>query len=195
MPFWRLKPLPGFFVVLALVAGSAAVAYARWAKPLVDADRARAAGQWQAALDSYAAAERRFARFRLVQYVFAREHAASVYNQLALLYHAADYDAVLEKAAAAPDAAAPHFWSGVVLLKRALAEENASAQLVGVSRAEEELKQALQASPGDWDTKYNYEIAARIAAEMRRNPKRKVDEPLRLLRPQPVQGQPPRRVG
>lgn len=195
MPFSRLKPFPASLLVLALIAGLAALACARWAKPLLDADRARAAGQWQAALDGYAAAERRFGRFRLVQYVFAAEHAASVYNQLALLFHGGNYDAVLEKAAAAPAAAAPHFWSGLVLLKRALAEENPSAQLVGFSRAEDELKQALQAAPGDWDTKYNYEIAARLAAELRRQPKRKIDEPLRLLRPQPIQGQPPRKVG
>jgi hypothetical protein len=172
MPFRRLKPLPAFLVVLALVAGIAALASARWAKPLLDAER-----------------------FQLLQYVFAGEHAAAVYNQLALLYHGGNYDAVLEKAAAAPAGAAPHFWSGLVLLRRTLAEEDPSAQLVGFSRAEDELKQALQAAPDDWDTRYNYEIAARLAAELRRQPKRKIDEPLRLLRPQPVQGQPPRRVG
>jgi tetratricopeptide (TPR) repeat protein len=195
MGFSRAKPLTVFVLMVALLAGCGAVAYARWTKPLLDAERALAAGQREAALDAYAAAERRLGRFRLVQYAFAAQYSSSVYNQLALLYDAGKYDAVLEKATTAPPGAAPHFWSGVVLLARAVAEKNPDARLVGLSRAEDALRQALQASPDDWDTKFNYEIAARLAAEMRREPRKKTDTPLQLLRPQPTRGQPTRRVG
>jgi hypothetical protein len=191
----RVKPLPAFVFVLALLAGCAAVTYARWAKPLVDADRALVAGERRAALDGYAAVERRIGRFRILQHLFAADYSRSVYNQLALLYHAGDYDAVFEKAATAPPGAAPHFWSGTVLLTRALSEKNPGARFAALSRAEDELKRALQASPDDWDTKFNYEIAARLAATMRREPKKQGDEPLRLLRPQPSRAQPTRRVG
>jgi tetratricopeptide (TPR) repeat protein len=195
MPFSRFTPIPALLLVLAFVAGCAAVGYAVWAKPLLDADRALAAGQRDAALEQYAAAEKRFGRFRLVQYVFAREHAASIYNQLAILYSAGNYEAVLEKAGMAPAASAPHFWSGLVLLSRAIPETDPDTQLAGLSRAEEELKQALQATPDDWDTKFNFELAARLAAELRRQPKKKIDEPLRLLRPQPTPPRPTRKAG
>ena len=178
----------------AMLGGGTAVAYARWARPLVEADRAFRAGQTQAALDGYGAAERRFGRFAILRSLFADEYASAVYNQLALLYHAGKYDDVLEKASSAPPAAAPHFWSGLVLLNRAMADKTPESRLLGLSRAEDELKQALQAAPDDWDTRFNYEIAARLAAHLRQPPKQG-DDPLRLLRPQPKTPQPSRRVG
>jgi hypothetical protein len=190
----RLQPLPAFLLALALLGGALAVAYARWTRPMADADRAFRAGQNAAALAGYAAAESRFGRFALTRSLFAAEYANAVYNQLALLYHESKYDAVLEKASNAPSAAAPHLWAGLVLLRQALAERNAEARLLSLSRAEDELKQALQAAPDDWDTKFNYEIAARLAAHLRQPPK-KGDDPLRLLRPQPKTPQPARRVG
>jgi len=195
MSLARLRPVPAFAFVLTLIAGCAAVAYARWAGPLLDAERALATGQPRVALANYAAAEARFGRFELTRYVFAAEYASAVHNQLALLYQAGNYNAVVEKAASAPAGAAPHFWSGLALLTRAIAEKNPEARLVELSRAEDELEQALQASPDDWDTKFNYEIAARLAADLRRHPKTKTDAPMQLLRPQPTQAQPTRRVG
>lgn len=162
---------------------------------MADADRALAAGNAQAALAAYSVAENRFGRFLVTRQVFASEYNRAVYNQLALLYAAGDYDAVLEKSAAAPDAAAPRFWSGSALLTRAIAEKKPEARLVLLSRAEEELKQALQAAPADWDTKVNYEIAARLAAQLRRQPSKMADPLMQLLRPQPMQGAPTRKVG
>ena len=195
MPFSRLKPLPAVLSVLAVLAGAAAVGYAVLARPLLDADRALTAGDADAALERYATAERRFGRFRLGRLVFAGDYADSIYNQLALLYRAGNYDAVLEKAGSAPAGAVPHFWSGLVLLARSIPETDPDTQLAGLSRAEEELRQALQASPDDWDTKFNFELAARLAAELRRQPKKRVDEPLRLLRPQPTPPRPARKAG
>jgi len=190
----RVRPLPAVLLTLALLAGGAAVAYARWARPLVDADRALAAGETSAALEHYGAAERRFSRFAILRSLFATEYSTAVYNQLALLYRDGRYDAVLEKAATAPPSAAPHLWTGLVLLTRALADKNPESRLLGLSRAEDELKQALQAAPDDWDARYNYEIAARLAAHLRQPP-RKGDDSLQLLRPQPRTPQPARKVG
>ena len=190
----RFRPLPALLLTLALLAGGAAVAYARWARPLADAERALAAGDTRAALDSYAAAERRFSRFAILRTLFPAGYATAVYNQLALLYREGKYDAVLEKASTAPASAAPHFWTGSVLLSRALADKNPESRLLGLSRAEDELKQALQAAPDNWDARVNYEIAARLAAHLRQPP-RKGDDTLQLLRPQPRTPQPARKVG
>jgi hypothetical protein len=147
------------------------------------------------ALALFATAEARFRRFGLAQQVFSREHARAVYNQLALLFQAGEYDAVLEKAATAPLGAAPRFWSGSALFARAMAKSKPEERLVWLTRAEDEFRQALAAKPDDWDTKYNYELAARLAAELRKEPKKKPDSLMQLLRPQPQQGRPARRVG
>jgi tetratricopeptide (TPR) repeat protein len=190
----RIHPLPAVLLTLALLAGGSAVAYARWARPLVEADEALAAGETRTAIEHYAVAERRFSRFAVLRSLFPGEYATAVYNQLALLYREGEYDAVLEKASTAPPGASPHLWTGLVLLTRALADKNPESRLLGLSRAEDELKQALQAAPDDWDARFNYEIAARLAAHLRQPP-RKGDDSLQLLRPQPRTPQPARKVG
>lgn len=182
--------LVGFFLL-----GCLAIAYGWWLRPLSEAERALAAGRAAEALELYGAAERRFGRFGATRVLFAGPHAMAVENQLALLYRRGDFDSVLEKAAAAPPSAAPRFWSGLALIGLALGEAKPETQIVWFTRAEEELRQALQAAPNDWDTKVNYEIAARLVAELRKQPKKKIDTPMQLLRPQPTQGPPPRKVG
>lgn len=195
MPRPRVNSLSASAIVLTFVVGVAAQGYGRWARPLLDADIAAAEGRRDDALMQYRRAEERFARFSLTRLLFAREHATAVANQLALLYHAGDYNGVIDKAAASPSAAAPHFWAGLSLVQLGMAEGREDAQLVWFSRAEEELKSALQTAPHDWDTKVDYEIAARVVAEMRRQPKRRIENPLQLLRPQPAPGTPPRKIG
>jgi tetratricopeptide (TPR) repeat protein len=190
----RIRPLPAVLLTLALLAGGSAVAYARWARPLVEADQALAAGETRTAIEHYAVAERRFSRFAILRSFFPGEYATAVYNQLALLYREGEYDAVLEKASTAPPGASPHLWTGLVLLTRALSDKNPESRLLGLSRAEDELKQALQAAPDDWDARFNYEVAARLAAHLRQPP-RKGDDSLQLLRPQPRTPQPARKVG
>lgn len=195
MPFTRLRPAVTGVVLVALIAGGGAVAYAWWTRPLLEADRALAAGDERAALDRYARAEARLTRFRLIRFVLARDYARAAHNQLALLYQTGEYGAVLEKAQSAPPGAAPRFWAGAALLARAAAEPSPDARLGWLNRAEEELRQALAAAPDDWDTKHNYEVAARLAAELRTDPKKKPGAPIQLLRPQPRQAQPGRRAG
>lgn len=195
MSFPRFRPLTSGALVLMLLAGCGALGYARWTAPLFEADRALEAGRRDDALAGYRAAEGRLGRFQLSRFLFARQYAAAVHNQLALLYQAGDYDAVIEKAAGSPSAAAPHFWSGLALMRLGMAEGRADAQLAWFTRAEEELQQALQAAPDNWDAKVNYEIAARVLAEMRRQPKRRIENPMQLLRPQPAQSTPQRKVG
>jgi mxaK protein len=191
----RPRFVPVAVLVLVLLAGSAAIAYARWTAPLVAGDRAVAEGRHDAALAAFGEAERRLGRFAVTRFLFAAPHAAAVYNQLGLLYRGGDHEGVLAKAAGAPAAASPHLWSGLALLRLGMAEGYADRQVTWFTRAEEELRQALEAAPGDWDAKFNYEIAARIVAELRRNPKKRIDDPMQLLRPQPAQAPPVRKVG
>ena len=57
------------------------------------------------------------------------------------------------------------------MFAKSLQEEGAEGQLQWLTRAEDEFKLALASEPGDWDTKYNYELSARLVAALRRPPK------------------------
>jgi tetratricopeptide (TPR) repeat protein len=195
MRFPRLRPIITLALVCAVILGGTAITYARLARPLLDADEALAADEPERALAAYAEAETRLRRVPFVQQILARDYARATYNQMALLYRAGAYDAVLAKAESSPEGASPRFWIGCALFAQAMAEESPEARLVGLSRAEEEFKRALDAAPDDWDTKYNYEVTARLAAELRRQPKTEPDTLLQLLRPEPQKSAPTRRTG
>jgi hypothetical protein len=195
MSLRRPQTFPRFISLLVLLAGVLLVVYARWTRPLVDAELDLDAGDADAALQHYVVAEHRFGSSTATRELAAAEYARAVGNQLHLLYAAGRYDEVVEKAANAPAGAAPHFWAGSALLARALAEKTPESRLVWSSRAEEELKSALQAAPDDWDTKVNYELAARWSAELRRQPGKKTDAPMQILRPQPRQPGPTKKSG
>lgn len=195
MPLPRVRPLTAAVLVVTLFAGAAAIAYGRWTALLLAADQAAAEGRHEEALAGYRAAEQRFGRFAITRFIFAKEHGAAAFNELALLYRGGQYDVVVDRASVSPASATPHFWSGLALLQLGMSEGRPEAQLVWFTRAEEELRQAVDAAPSDWDTKVNYEIAARILTEMRKQPKRSIENPLQLLRPQPAQNTPQRKVG
>ena len=65
-----------------------------------------------------------------------------------------------------------------------------------LTRAEEELRRAVEAAPDDWDTKYDFEMVTTLAAELRKQPKTPPNQLMQLLRPQPRPGaKPVKRVG
>ncbi len=117
-------------------------------------------------------------------------------NELWVLYRLGRYDETIEKADRAPDGSAPHFWSGCAFFEKAVAEEKPEARLGWMSRAEEELRRAVESTPDDWDTKYDFELVTRLAAELRKQPKTPPNQLMQLLRPQPKAGaKPAKRVG
>jgi tetratricopeptide (TPR) repeat protein len=187
----------GFAVMAALlVAGVSAVAYARWTDPIADADRAMSDGQLDRALAASARAEQRFDRIGAAKQLFAADYVRTIENELWALYRLGRYDDVIDKADRAPDAANPHFWAGCAFFDKAMAEDKPEARLGWMSRAEEELRRALDATPSDWDTKYDFELVTRLAAELRKQPKTPPNQLMQLLRPQPKAGaKPARRVG
>ena len=191
----RLSPAAALSLVTAFLLGCAGLAWGRWARPLLDAERALADGNVEAALQGYGVADARVRRLGPGRYLLSAEHRAAAYNQLALLYRAGDYETLLDKAATAPPSASPHFWAGSAWLSRAVAEPKPDARLAALSRAEDELKQALADDPDDWDAKFNYELAARLAGALRREPPKKSDAPMMLLRPQPPQTRTMKRTG
>ncbi|HMF93256.1 MAG TPA: hypothetical protein VKE96_03145 [Vicinamibacterales bacterium] len=192
-----VKSLASAAMVLLLLAGGVVLAYARWTDPIAEGDRAIAEGQLERALAAYARAEARFDRVGgSAKQLFAGDYDRLIENQLWAMYRLGRYDETIEKADRSPDASAAHFWAGCALFAKARAEEKPDTRLGWMSRAEDELRRAVETAPGDWDTKYDFELAARLAAELRKQPKTPPNQLMQLLRPQPKAGaKPARRVG
>jgi tetratricopeptide (TPR) repeat protein len=183
-------------MVLMLVAGCAAIAYAQWMRPAADGDAAVADGRYEQALASYADAEARFDRFPAAREFFARDYSHVMANQLWVLYRLERYDETVDQAQRAPEGARPHFWAGCALFEKARAEPQPDPRLGWLTRAEEELRRAVEAAPADWDTKYDFELVTKLAAELRKQPKTPPNQLMQLLRPQPKPGaKPVKRVG
>ncbi|HTM24424.1 MAG TPA: hypothetical protein VL225_04470 [Vicinamibacterales bacterium] len=182
--------------IALFAAGAAALACARWTRPLADADEAAARGDWDRARASYAAAEARFDRLPAARRLLARDYARAVATQLWLDYRQQRFDELIEKAQRAPAGAAPHFWTGLAFFAKSRGEGKPDDQSGWLMRAEEELRLAVEAAPADWDTKYDFELVTRLAAALRKQPRTPPDQLMQLLRPQPRAGtRPVRRVG
>jgi len=183
-------------VVMMLVVGSAAIAAARWTRPIAEADTALVQGEFARALASYHDAEARFDWFAPAKQIMPSEYDRVVGNELWLLYRLERYDETIDRAERAPEGANPHFWAGCAFINKARAQGSAEARLGWLSRAEDEFRRAVEANPEDWDTKFDFELATRLAAELRKQPKTPPRQLMQLLRPQPKPGvKPPKRVG
>src|SRR4029077_11793800 len=104
-------------------------------------------------------------------------------------------DEVVDLAQKAPPDAQPHFWSGAALFQKATVEEHPDARLGWLSRAEHEFRTAVEAAPADWDTKFDFELTTRLAAELRKQPNTPPKQMMQLLRPPTTGAKPPRRTG
>ncbi len=186
----------GVISVALFAAGLAGTAYARFTRPVADADRALAAGQLPSALTAYAEAESRFDDLPALRQLAASDYQRAVENQLWVLYRLERFDDLIAKAERSPEEARPHFWSGLAFYAKARREVTPGQQLGWLTRAEDELRRALEADPDDWDTKYDFELVTRLASELRKTPAAPPKELLQLLRPHPQAGsKPPPRVG
>ena len=195
-PTMAVKSLASGVIVLVMAAGVAALTYARWSDAIADGDRAMADGRLDGALAAYARAEQRFDRIGPAKQLVARDYDRTIANQLWALYRLGRYDETIEKADRAPESTDPHFWAGCALFEKAVAEDKPETRLGWMSRAEEEFRRAVDAAPDDWDTKYDFELVTRLAAELRKQPKTPPNQLMQLLRPQPKAGsKPARRVG
>jgi len=190
------RSLGAALVFLLLVGGALALACGRWMRPIAEADAALDAGDWDRALTSYAIAEARFDRLPLARELLARDYARAVGAQLWIYYHQRRFDELIDKAERSPEAADPHFWSGLAFFEKSRGEGKPDAQFGWLTRAEQGLRRAVEAAPDDWDTKYDFELVSRLATALRKQPKTPPNQLMQLLRPQPRAGaKPGRQVG
>lgn len=183
-------------MLLLFAGGATALVCAQWTRPIADADEALRSGDLDRARASYAIAEARFDRLPAVRQLMAREYARTVGAQLWIDYRLERYDEVIDKAQRAPDGAEPHFWSGLAFYAKSRGDGKPEEQFGWLTRAEEELRGAVEAAPTDWDTKYDFELVTRLAAALRKQPRTPPNQRMQLLRPEPRPGaKPSKRVG
>jgi tetratricopeptide (TPR) repeat protein len=190
-----MRVLGATVVVILLAAGLTLMGYARWTAPLRDADRALAEGKLDDAIVDYQAVEARFDALPAAKQLVPAEYNRAIGNHLWALYRLKRYDEVIDLAQKAPPPSAPHFWSACAFFQKASVEEKPEARLGWLSRAEEEFRKAVEAAPDDWDTKYNFELTARLSAELRKQPNTPPKQLMQLLRPPTPGNKPPRRIG
>lgn len=190
-----MKAFGTLVVILMLVTGAGLLSYAGWTGVIADADAALEAGDLEQALAGYEAAERRFERTPAARQLFAREYNRVAANRLWALYELGRFDETIEAAERAPIESAANFWAGSAFFQKALVEKKPEMRLGWLARAEEEFRKAVEAAPDDWNTKFNYELTARLAAALRKNPKAPPSQMMQLLRPPTTGGRTPRRVG
>jgi len=190
-----MKTFGSAIAVLVLMLGVTALAYGQWTRAIDEGDEALAAGHLDAALASYATAEARFDRLPAAKQLFAADYDHAVSNELSARYRLGRYDEVIERSEHAPESTSPHFWSGCAFFQKATVEEKPDARLGWLGRAEDELHKAVEAAPEDWDTKYDFELTTRLAAELRKQPKTPPKQLMQLLRPPTPAGKPTKRVG
>jgi len=193
----RLKPIASSFMLLVFIAGCAALAYAWWTRPVAAADAALADGQFERALGDYAIAEARFDRVPVTKQLFPAEYNRLISNQLWSLYRLERYDETIEMAERAPEGAMPHFLAGCALFHEGDNEHKPDARQQWINRAQEEFRRAVEITPDDWDTKYNFELATRLQKTLLSKPQTLTNQQMHLLRPQPFnpQSKPTKRVG
>jgi tetratricopeptide (TPR) repeat protein len=190
-----MKAIGSTLAIVMLLAGVSLIAYARWTRVIAQADTALTARDLDQALSAYERASARFDATPAARQLFGGEYNRIAENRLWILYRMKRYDDAIEAAEHAPLDSAPHFWAGCAFFEKARVEQNPETRLGWLARAEEELRKAVEASPDDWDTKFDYELTARLVTELRKQPKTPPAQMMQLLRPPTPGAKTPRRVG
>jgi hypothetical protein len=156
----------------ALLLSFALLAYGAWLWRLERGARAVERGELDAAASIYASAEGPFKSISTLAWLFPDHYSRAVFPQVALLYRRGkvkDAAAKLEQAAAAVPSLTEQptfgFWSGNVLLRQAMDEEDPDVIMKNLYAAGEHYRKSLLALPDDWDLKYNYELVQYLIAQ------------------------------
>jgi len=144
--------------------------YGIWLLQLERGSRAVAHGELDAATEYYSSAERPFRS--VLGRLFPEHYSRAVFPKIAVLYNrgkTGDVAVELERATTRAPSLAERpefgFWSGNVLLRRALEATDSEIIIKHLYAAAAHYRKALEAAPDDWDVKYNYELVQHVLAE------------------------------
>jgi hypothetical protein len=172
--------------LVGVLAGVALIMAGGWFGPMVRAQRAMKDGRLQEALLDYRTAERRLAGSSIVRRLLPNVYDAAVSNELAIMYSLKQYDDVIDKAGATGSPAA-RFWAGCALFVKADIDVSDKNRLNWMAQAQQEFRGALEATPHDFDARFNYELTALLIASMKKDPTIERPKDLQLLVPSSAQ--------
>ena len=181
--------------------------YGIWLLQLERAARALAHGDVERATALYTSAERPF--HSVLGRLFPEQYSRAVFPKINVLYNRgkiSDAAVELERATTrspslteGPEFA---FWSGNILLRRALEATDPDVVLRHLYAASAHYRKALEATPGNWDFKYNYELVQHVIAEQEREKEKELSKMKSILErirtitePAPKEPPPPEKQG
>ena len=187
----RVSRAVGVVAGTMMVIGLLLVFAGWWLRPITAAERAMASGNLERAVEEYALGRRRVDLIPFAQTLVPGLRDLLTDNELSLQYALRRYDRILEGRSSEPDRAPTSFWAGSVLFDKALVELVPRTRLEIMTEAHRTFRRALELNPGDWDTKFNYEVADRLLRILREQPEAPPEVIIKLLRergPQPRSG-------
>jgi hypothetical protein len=193
--FARLPRAASIAATVMMAIGLLLAGIGWWLRPLASAERAAANGNTERAVEQYATGRHRLSLIPFVRDVVPGLSDLAIGNELSLQYALRRYDRILEEATDDTASAPALFWAGCVLFDKALVELDPKVRLETLSQASRRFRRALELDPGDWDTKYNYEVTDRLLGILQVQPQASPQEIIKLLRdrgPRPGSG---RRIG
>ena len=198
----RVASIVGVALISLLFLG-----YGLWLLQLERGARAQAHGELDRATALYASAEWPFRSF--MARVFPDHYSRAVFPKIAVLYNrgkTSDAVVELERATARAPSLAERpefaFWSGNVLLRRALEATDSEIIIKHLYAAGAYYRKALEAAPEDWDIKYNYELVQHVLTEQEREKEKEQSKMKSILErirtitePAPKEPPPPEKQG
>ncbi len=179
-----------------MIVGLALLSAAWWLSPIGAAERALASGDADRAALHYDVSRRRLDRTIFASSLFPALSDLVTRNELSLQYSLRRYDRILEITAGSDTALGDtSFWAGCALFDKALVQADRDAKLGLMSDAQQAFRRALDAAPGDWDARFNYEMTGRWLSILREQPDASTEETIKLLRERVPQPRGTRRTG
>ena len=133
------------------------------------AQTAHEQGDIQGASQIYGRAEKIFYFIPWLSRILPDEYRDVSLRQVAILYEQDRSDEAFEKleqisitAPSLTESGEYSFWTGNLLLRRALQTKDAEASVNAAKAALSEYQKGLAAQPDDWDLKYNFELVSQL---------------------------------
>ncbi len=166
-----------------------------WLRPIAAAERALLSGDLDRAVQQYTVGRQRLDWIPYGHNLFPDLDDLVRSNQLSLQYALRRYDGILEDAGAKEVRGPAAFWAGCALFDKALVEADPEVRVKLMSEAHRSFRRALALAPGDWDSKFNYEVTGRFLSILQEQPQTPIQEIIKILRDRGPQSRGGRRTG
>ncbi len=184
MPFKKLAwPT---LTVLVFFVSAGLLYYTWWLFQIERGNRALRKGDTRRAIERYEAAEAPFRKFPLLARILRADYKKLIFNKINVLYTDGQSDEAIENLEKEAEhtpflegAGEYSFWTGNVLLRRAIESEDPKVILKNLNAALSAYRRGLETQPDDWDLKFNYELVRHVLSQQSRG--RKIEERVKSI--------------